>query len=157
MRHLSEFFQSAANLLEYPEDLDRECFVVYEIALKEVSLKSALKTFNETNPLEKWDWPFDLGMDKYKCLESSEAVSYLKHFIGDHLRYENGAAIDEEHLENLALVFLQGEWDSIYVNHGSVTRNSCGFSIVRCPECHESFMALMGSDRVRILSCWESD
>ena len=157
MKHLSEFFQSAANLLEYPEDLDRECFVVYEIPLEEVSLESAIKVFNEMNPLKTWDWPFDLGMEKYKRLASSDAVAYLKHFIGDHLRYENGVAIAEELLEDLAQVFLRGEWRSIYVNHDSVTKNSCGFSIVRCPECHESFMALLGSDRVRILSCWESD
>ncbi|MBU6953183.1 hypothetical protein [Hahella sp. HN01] len=157
MKHLADFFKSTASLLEYPEDLDYECFVVYDISLKEASLESALKIFNEMNPLKIWDWPFELCMEKYKQIESSEAAPYLIHFIGDHLRYENGVSISEERLEELAQVFIQGEWGSIYVNHGSITRHGCSFSIVRCPECHESFMALVGANKVRMLNCWESD
>jgi len=102
MEHLSDFFTKTANLLEYPDDLDQESFVVYQIPVSNASLISALATFNEINPLEIWDWCFDLDIGKYRSLPMSEAVYYLKHFIGEHLRYENGVAIAEDALNEIS-------------------------------------------------------
>lgn len=162
MEHLEEFVASATKLLDYPEDMDTNGFVAYDIAVisgeeSSVRLIKALSIFNENNPLTDWGWDFHLKQTLYREISLERAKSFLIYALHQHLPFYYSGRFDQEELSGIANYFLEGECLTAFTNHGSFSSSGATWSNVRSPETHESFLALVGDDKVRIFNCWEND
>lgn len=162
MKRLNWFLDSIAETLEHPSDLDPEAFVAYDIPTSlhshpADSLIQALTFFNDNNPLRKWRNNFSLDMSRYCEFDISESFKYTLHFINYHIRYASWASADKGKIESTTRKFLQGDWSHAYTNHGHIEERTCSYCWVREQGTHTSFIALISTNKVRILDCFEGD